>query len=84
MASDLALHREDVLRMVEIEVPPERSIVELAVGLYRDLGIDVEIADRSIRIAVGAVLARPVQAILGRYTGIPAHNAWDDRAALRG
>jgi hypothetical protein len=81
MASDLALHRADVLRMVEIEVPEERSIVDLAVGLYRDLGIDVEIADRSIRIAVGPVLARPVQAILERYTGIPAHNAWDDRAA---
>lgn len=80
MASDLALTRPNTARHVTVDVPPDRSIVGLAVGLYRELGIDVEIADRQIRVLVGPVLAGSVQGALERYTGIRAVNEWDSAA----
>lgn len=68
-------------RKVGVVVPPERSAVQLAVGLFREHGIDVEIADRTLYVEVGPLFALPVQQAIERYTGIRAFNEWEKAPA---
>lgn len=75
--SELVAQRHEIHRKVGVHVPIERSAVGLAVGMYRELGIDVEIAGRTLYLEVGSLFALEVQHVLERFTGIRAFNEWE-------
>lgn len=64
-------------RRVGIRFDDRRHAITAAMRLYRDLGIDVEIADTEIWLRTPRPMALPAQQILERATGTPGFSEWD-------
>lgn len=75
--SQLVARKQRIHRRVGVVVPDGVSAVQLAVRLYRECGIDVEIAGRTLYVEVGAVFAVAVQQAMERSTGIRGFNGWE-------
>jgi hypothetical protein len=75
--SDIAVNRHPELRKVAVTFPSRLHVMERAIRLYEDLGIDVQLDGNTISVCCGRVAAPMYQAVLERMTGIPATNGWD-------
>lgn len=65
-----------VHRRVGIEVPEGRSAVGIGMDMLRNLGIDLELADRTLYVDCGQAEALYLQGALERRSGLPAFNEW--------
>lgn len=78
--SELVARKVDVHRRVGVVVPVERSAVRIGMDLLVALGIDAELADRTLYVECGKAEANWVQGALERRSGLPAFNEWSDDA----
>lgn len=75
--SEIAINRRPELRAVSITFPDRLRVMQCAIRLYQEIGIDCELDDNTISVHVGRIAAPMYQAVLERMTGIPAVNDWD-------
>lgn len=64
-------------RKVGVRFTEHHRVMAAAIDLFRNLGVDVDVADQEISVSCGRTIAPQVQALLERRTGIPAFNEWD-------
>jgi hypothetical protein len=75
--SEIAINRHPELRRVSVTFPSRLHVMERAIRLYEDLGLDVELDDDTITYRCGKVAAPLIAGVLERMTGIRADNAWE-------
>lgn len=75
--SEIAVNRRPELRRVSVTFPTRLHVMERAIRLYQDLGIDVELDENTISYQCGRIAAPLIAGVLERMTGIPATNEWE-------
>lgn len=76
--SDIAVNRRPELRRVSVTLPDRTHVMQRAIRLYEDLGLDCELDDCTISYRCGKVAAPLIAGVLERMTGIRACNGWDE------
>lgn len=76
--SEIARPRTGIpTRRVGVRFDARHRAITAAMYLYRELGIDVEIADTEIWLNAPRPLALPAQQVLERATGTRGFSEWD-------
>ena len=75
--SEIAINRRPELRPVSVTFPDRTHVMERAIRLYQDLGLDVQLDDCTLSYPCGRIAAPLIAGVLERMTGIRADNAWE-------
>lgn len=75
--SEIATGRTPQLRRVGITYDNRIPVMDTAVRIYRDLGIDLNVDHNTISIAVPQAASAFYMGLIERYTGHMAWNEWE-------